>query len=97
MMFCTFCAIISPEWTHSCQGSGDWKVVATSGHLTLAAHPLDYVQFRVNGSHHAHEADLAIEDFCEGVFGFVAFQVQFGRTAEAARRLMRQPLDGHLF
>jgi len=36
-MFCTFCAIISPEWTHSCQGSGDWRVVATSGHLTLAA------------------------------------------------------------
>jgi len=48
-MFCTFCAIISPEWTHSCQGSGDWKVVATSGHLTLAAHPPTYVGFGRTG------------------------------------------------
>ena len=40
----------------------------------------------------AHEADLAIESFCEDVFGFEAFQVQFGHTAAAARRLMRHPL-----
>jgi len=48
-MFCTFCAIISPEWIHSCQGSGDWKVVATSGHLSLAAHPPTYVGFGRTG------------------------------------------------
>jgi hypothetical protein len=74
-MFCTFCAIISPEWTHSCQGPGDWKVVATSGHLTLAAHPLDYVQFRANGSHPAHAADRLIEDFV--VAGVVYLSYQF--------------------
>lgn len=28
-------------------------------------------------------ADLAIESFCEGVFGFEAFQVQIGHTASA--------------
>ena len=34
------------------------------------------------------EADLAVEDFCESVFAFVAFQVQSGHTARAVRRLM---------
>jgi hypothetical protein len=58
-MFCTFCAIISPEWTHSCQGSGDRKAVATFGHLSFAAHPLDYVQFRANGSHQLTARDRA--------------------------------------
>ena len=72
-MFCTFCAIISPEWTHSCQGSGDWKVVATSGHLTLAAHPLDYyVQFRANGSYPVAGADPLIESTIVADLGFVS-------------------------
>ena len=31
--------------------------VAISGHPSLAAHPLDYVQFRANGSHQLSEAD----------------------------------------
>jgi hypothetical protein len=35
------------------------------------------------------EADLAVKSFCESVFGFEAFQVQFGYTAQAAKRLMR--------
>ena len=48
-MFCTFCAIISSEWTYSCRGSGDWKVVATSGHLNLAAHPPTCVGFGRTG------------------------------------------------
>ena len=38
-MFCTFRAIISPRCTHSCQSSGNQKVVATFDHLTLALHP----------------------------------------------------------
>ncbi len=36
--------------------------MATPGHLSLAAHPLDYVQFQANGSHQLNEADLAIEN-----------------------------------
>ena len=43
----------------------------------------------------SHAADLAIDDFCEGG-GFVAFQVQFGHTAPAARRLTRRALGGGL-
>lgn len=41
-----------------------------------------------------HEADLAIEDSSEGVVSSVVFQIQFGYTAQAARRLM-QNLLGH--
>jgi hypothetical protein len=43
-MFRTKCATISPTWALSCQRS-----------TTFAAHPLDYVQFRANGSHHRSE------------------------------------------
>ena len=39
-----------------------------------------------------HEADLAVESLCEGVFGFAVFQVQSGLTAAAVRRLMRESL-----
>jgi len=39
LMFYTFCAIISPEWTHRCQGSSDRKAEAASGHLTLPPIP----------------------------------------------------------
>jgi len=53
--------------------------VATSGHLTLAAHPLDYVQFRVNGSHQAHSADAA----CTAGSG--------GESASASSFLARSP------
>jgi hypothetical protein len=43
-----------------------------------------------------HDAcvNIIYEDFSEGVFAFEAFQVQFGDTASAARRLMRHPLGG---
>ena len=96
-MFCTFCAIISPEWTHSCQGSGDWKVVATSGHLTLAAHPLDYVQFRANGSHQLNEADRLIEDSLAAGLGFVSFCGLLGASCHPAAAelppLARRRLD----
>ena len=66
-MFCTFCAIISPEWTHSCQGSGDWKVVATSGHLTLGRPSPDLRRFRANGSHQLNEADPVNRAACLGI------------------------------
>jgi len=42
----------------------------------------------------AHEADLAIENPFDATLAFAAFQVQFGHTASAARRLMRHPLGG---
>ena len=38
-------------------------------------------------------ADLAIESLCEGAFDFKVYRVQFGHTAQAARRLMRSPLE----
>ena len=47
---------------------------------------------RTKAAQPAHEANHAIESRFEVAFGFVAFQVKFGHTAEAARRLMRQPL-----
>jgi len=40
----------------------------------------------------AHEADRATEDFREDIFDFEAYCVQFGRTAQVARQLMREPL-----
>jgi hypothetical protein len=47
-MFRTKYATISPTWTLSCQKIAD----PTGSDAILAAHPLDYVQFRANGSHH---------------------------------------------
>ena len=83
-----------------------YTVIKVRGGLVSVAHqthrrPLPPVphrsierRFKENGSHHAHEADLAIECFLEVVFVFEAFHVQFGHTAPAARRLMRHPLGG---
>ena len=39
-------------------------------------------------------ADLAIENPCEVSFAFGAFQIKFGHTAPAARRLSSGPLGG---
>jgi hypothetical protein len=47
------------------------------------------VLFWQSAAQKVHEADLAVEDFCAGAFAFVAFQVQFGHTTPAARRLNR--------
>jgi len=65
----------------------DWKVVATSGHLTLAAHPLDYVQFRANGSHQVAAADRLIEHLQVASFRFCGVLGQVGCHCETRRRL----------
>ncbi len=47
---------------------------------------------KTKAAQQTHEADLAIEVFFEGVFGFTAFQLKYHHTAQAAKRLMREPL-----
>ncbi len=46
------------------------------GHRT-GAHPLDYVQFRANGSHHRVAADLLIEAVVGAFLGFEGGPFQF--------------------
>jgi hypothetical protein len=58
-MFRTKCATISPTWALSCQRS-----------TTFAAHPLDYVQFRANGSHHRMNPTGPIGPRSIGAFAF---------------------------